>query len=248
MSTHREVLKLKLDMKNKKNKLVLSITIGIVAVLLVTTMIIQFKSVDEYKKANIEDLREDELKTQIATYKSRYEEAQSQYQDNVNKINEYKTTSNEDKESSKLLDDELKQEKTLMGLTNVTGEGVVITLTDTNEAQYTSDRLRYLVNELRYAGAEAISINDNRIINLTDIVTINDSFIVLYGDVRISSPYTIKAIGDTTYLLSTLNMKNSGFVDLCKAEGLQIDVKKKKNITINKYTRDISTKYLKEEE
>lgn len=57
MSTHREVLKLKLDMKNKKNKLVLSITIGIVAVLLVTTMIIQFKSVDEYKKANIEDLR-----------------------------------------------------------------------------------------------------------------------------------------------------------------------------------------------
>ena len=73
MSTHREVLKLKLDMKNKKNKLVLSITIGIVAVLLVTTMIIQFKSVDEYKKANIEDLREDELKTQIATYKSRYD-------------------------------------------------------------------------------------------------------------------------------------------------------------------------------
>lgn len=135
-----------------------------------------------------------------------------------------------------------------MGLTNVTGEGVVITLTDTNEAQYTSDRLRYLVNELRYAGAEAISINDNRIINLTDIVTINDSFIVLYGDVRISSPYTIKAIGDTTYLLSTLNMKNSGFVDLCKAEGLQIDVESSKNITINKYTRDISTKYLKEEE
>lgn len=239
---------MKLDMKVKRNRIVLAITIAIVAVLLATTIVIQFKSVDEYKKSNLEDLREDELKTQIATYKSKYDEAEAQYNDNMNKINEYKTTSKENKESSKLLDDELEQEKTLMGLTDVTGDGVIITLTDTSDAQYTSERLRYLVNELKYAGAEAISINNNRIINLTDIVTINDSFIVLYGDVRVSSPYVVKAIGDTSYLLSTLNMKNSGFVDMCEAEGLQISVEESKSITINKYTRDIETKYLKEVE
>lgn len=239
---------MKFDKNDKRNKLVLSITIAIVAILLVTTTIIQFKSVDEYRKSNIEDLREDELKTQIASYKSKYEEAESQYQDNENKIKEYQATSNENEKTSKLLDDELEQQKTSLGLTDVTGEGVIITLTDTNDGTYTSDRLRYLVNELKYAGAEAISINDNRVINLTDIVTINDSFIVMYGEVRISSPYVIKAIGDTTYLLSTLNMKNSGFVDLMKAENLQISVEQSKNITIKKYSRDISSKYLKEEE
>lgn len=239
---------MKIDLEKRKNKLVLSITIAIVAVLLVTTTIIQFKSVDEYRKSNIEDLREDELKTQIASYKSKYEEAESQYNDNINKIKEYQQTSNENEKASKILDDELEQEKNLLGLTDVTGEGVIVTLTDTNEGEYTSDRLRYLVNELKYAGAEAISINDNRIINLTDIVTINNSFIVMYGDVRISSPYIIKAIGDTNYLLSTLNMKNSGFVDLMKSENLQISVEQSKNITIKKYSRDIDSKYLKEEE
>lgn len=239
---------MKFDKNDKRNKLVLSITIAIVAILLVATTIIQFKSVDEYRKSNIEDLREDELKTQIASYKSKYEEAESQYQDNENKIKEYQATSNENEKTSKLLDDELEQQKTSLGLTDVTGEGVIITLTDTNDGTYTSDRLRYLVNELKYAGAEAISINDNRVINLTDIVTVNDSFIVMYGKVRISSPYVIKAIGDTTYLLSTLNMKNSGFVDLMKAENLQISVEQSKNITIKKYSRDISSKYLKEEE
>ncbi len=239
---------MKFDKNDKRNKLVLSITIAIVAILLVTTTIIQFKSVDEYRKSNIEDLREDELKTQIASYKSKYEEAEAQYQDNENKIKEYKATSNENEKAGKLLDDELEQQKNLLGLTDVTGEGVIITLTDTNEGTYTSDRLRYLVNELKYAGAEAISINDNRVINLTDIVTINDSFIVMYGNVRISSPYVIKAIGDTTYLLSTLNMKNSGFVDLMKAENLQVSVEQSKNITITKYSRDINSKYLKEEE
>ena len=239
---------MKFDKNDKRNKLVLSITIAIVAILLVTTTIIQFKSVDEYRKSNIEDLREDELKTQIASYKSKYEEAEAQYQDNENKIKEYKATSNENEKAGKLLDDELEQQKNLLGLTDVTGEGVIITLTDTNEGTYTSDRLRYLVNELKYAGAEAISINDNRVINLTDIVTINDSFIVMYGNVRISSPYVIKAIGDTTYLLSTLNMKNSGFVDLMKAENLKVSVEQSKNITITKYSRDINSKYLKEEE
>ena len=239
---------MKFDKNDKRNKLVLSITIAIVAILLVTTTIIQFKSVDEYRKSNIEDLREDELKTQIASYKSKYEEAEAQYQDNENKIKEYKATSNENEKAGKLLDDELEQQKNLLGLTDVTGEGVIITLTDKNEGTYTSDRLRYLVDELKYAGAEAISINDNRVINLTDIVTINDSFIVMYGNVRISSPYVIKAIGDTTYLLSTLNMKNSGFVDLMKAENLQVSVEQSKNITITKYSRDINSKYLKEEE
>ena len=104
-----------------------------------------------------------------------------------------------------------------------------------------------MVNELKYAGAEAISINDNRIVNLTDIVTINESFIVIYGDVRISSPYVVKAIGDTSYLTSTLNMKNSGFVDLMKSSGLNISVEESNNVSIPKYTKELSTEYMKEE-
>ena len=236
---------MKLKIKNDKNKIVLSVISAILAVVLISLSVIQFKSVERYQKTDVEGLRDDELKTQIASYQSRYNEAEEQYEDNLNKINEYKQTSNDN--NSTTLDDEVSDAKTLLGLTDVTGKGVVITLTDTDEAQYTSENLRYLVNELKYAGAEAISINENRIVNLTDIVTINESYIVIYGNVRISSPYTVKAIGDTSYLTSTLNMKNSGFVDLMKSSGLDINVVESANISTPKYTKDFSTEYMKED-
>lgn len=236
---------MKLKIKNNKDKMVLSVISAVLAVVFISLSVIQFKSVEKYQKSDVKGLRDDELKTQIASYQSKYNEAEAQYEDNLNKINEYKKSTDDD--NSTIIDEEVTEAKTILGLTEVTGKGVIITLTDTNDAQYTSENLRTLVNELKYAGAEAISINDNRIVNLTDIVTINNSYIVMYGDVRISSPYIVKAIGDTSYLTSTLNMKNSGFVDLMKSSGLEISVEESNNIVIPKYSKEMSTKYMKEE-
>ena len=238
---------MKVYFKMDKNKRSIAIMAGLIAILLVSTILIQFKSVDKYKKSDAEGLREDELKSQISSYKSKYEEAEQQYTDNQNKIKEYQETTNEDKKTSELVDKEIEQSRALLGLTDVKGEGVIITLTDTEESQYTSENIRYLINELKYAGAEAISINGNRIINLSDIVTINDAFIVMNGKVRLNSPYEIKAIGDRKYLTSTLNMKNSGFVDLMKSSSnLDVKVKESENITINKYNGEIKDNYIKE--
>lgn len=231
----------------RKNKIAISVTAGIVAILITSTFIIQFKSVDKYKESGIENLRQDELKTQISSYQSKYNEASEQYEENENKIKEYTSTATENEKSDEILDSELQESKQLLGLTDVRGEGIVITLQDTDDAKYTSENLRYLINELKYAGAEAISINDNRIINLIDIVTVNDQFIVI-NNVRISSPYVVKVIGDTKYLTSTLNMKNSGFVDLMKSNNLSVDVKEEKSVTIYKYTSEIKSDYIKEEE
>ena len=242
-------MKLNLDLKKDKNKIILSSIIGLMAFLLVTLIFIQFKSVEESNKAGIESLREDELKTQISNYKSRYSETMEKYEENMNKINEYKTVAKESEESTELLVEELESSKTALGLTDVTGEGLIITLKDTGESEYTAENIRYLINELKYAGAEAISINGNRIINLTDIVTVNDRFIVMYGgNERISSPYEIKVIGDQTYLTSTLNMKNTGFVDLMKSEGLEIEIEKSDKVRIDKYKDEIENKYMKEDE
>ena len=138
-----------------------------------------------------------------------------------------------------------------MGLTDVKGSGVIVTLTDTEEAlyTYTADDLLQLINELKYAGAEAISINDNRIINLTDIAMISDNLIVMNGGTtRISSPYVIKAIGDQKYLTSTLSMKNSGYIDQMEANGMKIELEQKDNIEIKAYTGELESKYMKEVE
>ena len=154
----------------------------------------------------------------------------------------------DDKESTDLLDKELRESNTLLGLTDVEGEGVTITLRDTDEATYSADDLIMLVNELKYAGAEAISINDNRIINLTDIISINNSFIVVNSDSRISSPFVVKAIGDKNYLMSILNLKNSGFVDLMRINNLEIEVEASDNVIIYKYSKQINANIMKEVE
>ena len=241
-----------MEEKKKINKatLVLSIVSGAIALVLIASMFVQFRTVSESKELNIEGLRDDELRTQIASYKSKYEETMEQYNANRNTINEYETAINENKETTELLDEEINQAKSLLGLTNVKGSGVIVTLTDTEDALYTyiADDLIMLLNELKYAGAEAISINDNRIINLADIVTLNDGLIILYGDVRLTSPYVVKAIGDPTYLMSTLSIKNSGYIDQMKANGMAIDVKQDNNIEIGAYTGDLDIKYLKEVE
>ncbi len=239
---------LKQDFKNKE-KVKVALTLGITALIVALAIVLQLRAVKEYKSSNVEDLREDEIKTQIATYQSRYAEAQAQLEENQNKIEEYKEANDETEKSSTLLEKELSESEMLLGLTDVRGEGVIITLTDTDDAKYTSENLRYLVNELKYAGAEAISINDNRVVNLTDIATINDSFIIMNnGEVRLNSPYVIKAIGDRKYLTSTLNMKNSGFVDLMKSNNLTVEVKEYDSITIGKYTGNLKSNYIKEEE
>ena len=238
--------------KKKINKatLILSIVSGAIALVLIASIFVQFRTVNESKELNIEGLRDDELRTQIASYKSKYEETMEQYNSNQNTINEYETAINENKETTELLDEEINQAKSLLGLTDVKGSGVIVTLTDTEDALYTyiADDLIMLLNELKYAGAEAISINDNRIINLADIVTLNDGLIILYGDVRLTSPYVVKAIGDPTYLMSTLSIKNSGYIDQMKANGMAIDVKQDNNIEIGAYTGDLDIKYLKEVE
>lgn len=233
-------------MENKSIR-ILSVMSGFITLLLVSCIFIQFRTVDESKELDIEGMRDDELKTQIATYKSKYEETMEKYQENKNKIDEYTTAVNENKETTEILDNELKQARELLGLTEVSGTGVIVTLTDTDEAlsAYTADDLLDLVNELKYAGAEAISINDNRIVNLSDIVVINDGLIVMYGDIRISSPYQVKAIGDSKYLMSTLSMKNSGYIDRIEASGMKIEVEQKNNIDIKAYHKDIESKYLK---
>ncbi len=239
---------MKLKLKNNKNTIAISLIAGILSLLLICSMLIQFKTINKSKEQDIEGLRNDELKRQIASYKSRYEETRTQYEENQNKIREYSETIHDTDASTSLIDKEIEESNATLGLTDVEGEGVIITLKDTNEAIYTAEDLRTLVNELKYAGAEAISINENRIINLTDIVTITDSFIVINANARISSPYIVKAIGDKTYLSSTLNTKNSGFVDLMKINYLDISVEQSNNVQIKKYTKDIETKYMKEAE
>lgn len=239
----------------RKDKLVMTITIGIMCVILMTIIFIQFRTVEKTDISGVEEMRETELREALVEWKKKYEETNEKYEETVGKINEYKENKESNKEATALLQTELENSNMILGKTTVEGEGVVITLqsgktTSVENIEQNVDvvaqDLIQLVNELRYAGAEAISINDERVINMTDIVDIGTKYILVNSN-RITSPYVVKVIGDKKYLQSALNIKN-GYVDLKTSEGKNIQVEEKNNIRILKYSGNMDIKYIQKQE
>ena len=231
--------------KLKKGKITMIITIGIACFCLTLVMFMQFKIVNQTDITSIENMREEELREELANWKTKYEEASSQYEEVQSRIEEYKQTTQSNEETEKLIDEELAQINLSLGKTDVEGEGIEITLRESEDddvERITADNLLLIVNSLKVAGAEAISINDERIINMSDIVDINSSFIKVNGQ-RILAPYIIKAIGDSTYLESSL-LGNGGEVDKMKKVGQDVSITKQNNIKITKYNDEITTKYI----
>lgn len=226
----------------KKDKLTMIITISIMALILFCVIFAQFKVVNETDIAQIEYMKEDELRQALTEWREKYEKTAQKITETNKKIKEYETKLQSNEETRDLVQKELIEAQKTFGLTDVMGNGIIITLTDNESRTYQSDHLLDLVNELRAAGAEAISINNERIVNLTDIADISNGQIVVNKN-RISSPFTIKAIGDKTYLKSAITIKN-GYLDLKEKEGYTISIQEKNNIKINKYSKDVNLKYI----
>lgn len=234
--------------KFKLNNWVMAIVILFVCICLVSVMFMQFRTVEETDITEIENMREAELKKTLAEWKSKYEEANEKLKETNQKIAEYQDKIVKNEAASEVVDKELKQSNVNVGKTDVVGEGVIVTLNDGQSEDIIAWDLIYLVNELRYAGAEAISINDIRVINTTDIVDLAGYSYILVGSQRLEAPYVVKAIGNQAYLSSILNLKDSGYVDLYKNEDKQVKMETSKKVEILKYNGDMTYKNLQLEE
>ena len=232
-------------MKLEKNKITMYITIGIVCLILGLVMSAQFKLVNEVDVTSIETMRESELRTELASLKQKYDELNEKYVDTLSKISEYKETTESYDETYSLLTKELDELNKLLGYTDVQGEGIIITIRDDEydvTKQINHDDLVTIINALKLSGAEAISINDERIVNMSDIFLINSTYIAVNGR-RVLSPYVIKAIGNQNYLESGLTGKG-GYIDELLSLDFDIIMEKSDDVQILKSNDSIDTKYM----
>ena len=214
----------------KKGKKTMMVTIGIACFALSCVTFMQFKIVNE---------------TELANWKSKYEEADKQYQELEAKVEEYKQKKESNNETSELVMEELEEANMKLGKTNIEGQGIEITIKPSQSeeiAAITADDLINIVNSLKSAGAEAISINDERILTMTDIVDINELFIKVNGQ-RILSPYVIKAVGNKSYLESAL-IGAGGVADNLKKLGHEVTIIQSDKVLVKKYDGDITYKYI----
>ena len=124
------------------------------------------------------------------------------------------------------------------GLTPVKGKGIVIIMEDApeiGEPELMSilfmTGISMKLDELKANGAQAISVNGERVVTDTKPVCAGPTIIV--NNNRYPPPYVIKAIGDPDILYEAINtMPTVAFMRLV---GIRIDVSKEDEIRIDRY-------------
>lgn len=149
-------------------------------------------------------------------------------------LREYEGAMAEGRTATEEMAAELNRLRVLAGLTRVRGSGIVVWLKDADKPPpapnpevgmelgivHDTDLL-LLVNELRAAGAEAIAINDQRVVTTTAIRCIGP--LITVNGVRISPPYEVAAIGDPDKLGKALTMPD-GIVDNLRRLGIPVKI------------------------
>ena len=73
-----------------KEKITMAISIGCVSFILVMLMFTQFKTVDKTDITAIETMRETELRSELSSWKNKYDEVEKKVLEKKKKISEYK--------------------------------------------------------------------------------------------------------------------------------------------------------------
>jgi uncharacterized protein YlxW (UPF0749 family) len=152
-------------------------------------------------------------------------------------------------QSAELLQDlsnELQSQRALAGLTPVHGPGVEVVLNDSTRPVVPSEvntefylvhdyDLRDVINLLWAVGAEAIAVNNERIVTTTSIYCVGATIMV--NDTRMSPPYVIRAIGPADQQESIL--KSADFLADLKSRvsryRLEFKVTRSESVTVPAY-------------
>ncbi len=218
-----------------------SVAIGFVCVLLGFLLTLQFKSVlkngvqdtlqDERAENLWQDLNDEREKTDALRGQV------SQYKEELDRFREEAATTGN---YASFLLEELTKAELLAGLTDVKGEGVEITLRDGSEYIIHDGDLLMVVNELRDAGAEALSLNGQRLLSTSEIRCAGS--IVSVNNVRCAAPFIIKAVGDSQTMYNALFLRG-GVVDSLNQWKIETAVEMKKELIIEGYAGVVDFKY-----
>lgn len=231
-------------MKATRGKIVLfigSVFIGILIALNINAKDNAFLSAEDYTKLYSE---RNQNYMDLAELKEKYYKVKEKY-DKYSEIQEDKYAMLTE------IQNEYNDNKTLLGLNEVEGEGIKITLNDAAVTSindyYSSQQFVHdydiisIINDLRNAGAEAISVNGQRII--TDTYSYCGGAYIDFGGMKIVAPFYINAIGNKNVLKNYLILKDSHFKKLV-GRGIKTDIQMVENVKIPAYTGVLTTEYV----
>lgn len=230
-----------------KDSKTINIIFAIVFFILSIAITLQVRTMSR-QDSNVSQLfRNDELKDSLLHWEEKYTSMAEQLNQSSKELDDIRNTVSDYDLDSQDKSNELKNYNRLLGLTDVSGDGVIITAKDGQVLKATDSisdylvhdaDLRGIVSELCNAGAEAISINDQRITNSTCIVCAGN--VISINGEKVTSPFVIKAIGNPERLYG-IN-RPGGYLQYMK-EYTSVEMKKSNNVDIKKFGGALKFKY-----
>ena len=223
-----------------------SLAIAVICIFVGVLIILQMKTVDQIG-GSVDSERAGDLAAELKLLEEKNQELTDQLKDLQDQLSTYESSAAGTDETIQKKQEALEKEKILSGVLDTAGEGLIITIDSeisqsSDAALYSksSDLLLALVNELNAAGAEAIAINNERIINTSEIRQAG-SYININRN-KYAAPFEVKVIGNPHDLSAAIKMR-AGVVDTMQSNKLKVTIQEMDEVYIEAYDGVISQKY-----
>lgn len=234
-------------------KVTSQILLAIVCAFLGFLLAHQFKMLNEKNKANMSNKNLDIL-SEIEVLKKEKEELTEVNTSLSDELKQLEEKVSQEGAVEAEIKKQLDNARMNLGLVDVKGPGIIITITpksnifgsssDSSRSVITEDEIVHVVNSLRYIKAEAISINDYRLTPQTGIKNSgNWIWIGTAAKIDPKEKIIIKIIGDKQALSVAANFQ--GVLDYGALQNYYCDVKESDEIVINKATQSLKNEYIK---
>lgn len=227
-----------------------SLWIGFACIVLGVFIAFQMKFVQgTYLSGSSPTQKTTEILNELSAVKAEKETLIEEIERLEEQLDKIQNSASEESAVVKNLTDELNRYKSFSGMTKVSGTGIVVTIdnppSDINATldkniAYDYKMMLDLINELNSAGAEAISINEQRMVNNTEVRLAGNQ--VNVNTLPISPPFVIKAIGSSETLDSAIHIR-FGIVQLLQEAGYYVEVKQVENLEIPAFNGSIKFRY-----
>ncbi len=201
-------------------------------------------STKQYQDAYNEKLK---LESQINNLLDEYKTMNSKLQGYDKDINSTKTVTED-------LKKEIEKNKISLGYTAVTGEGIRFSVSDASENfnNTSSDRtyvvhdfdLMNILNDLKNAGAEAVSINGQRILSTTSIFC--SGVFIEINAAEFPMPFTFEAVGNKEALQSYMENDENYLKQIRYLRNIHWNIEAVDKLTIPAYNSKISSDKISE--
>lgn len=220
-----------------KTKIYRNIAITLVCVILGIMISWQYKSINyNQEMASFNDKRKEVIMDELLAEKHKTELLTKRLEELKKENSEFKNAS----DAYSALKKALERAEMIAGLRDVRGSGVIITLDNNIEGDdywYVDEgNILNVINELRASDAQAISVNDERIIATSEVREAG-RYIMINGK-QMLPPFEIKAIADPDKIERSFKILGGVKENLELIYHLKVDIKKSDDIFIPKVRDD----------